>query len=124
MTYLWSPPCYGTPPVRVRRNAGAWAVEPGNVEIPAAGQVMIMPDGMVLGGPAEDALTQLQSAGPRGAAALGAAAGLLFSGWKAAIAGGVLGYFGGKYIVNIIDKALMISSIVKPVETPSEKATS
>jgi hypothetical protein len=124
MTRLWAPPCYGTPPVRVRRNAGAWVMEPANVEIPTAKDVMIMPDGMVLEGAAEDALAQLQAAGSRGAAALGAAAGLFFGGWKSAIAGGVLGYFGGKYIVNIVGKALAVTSAARNLETTVAKATS
>lgn len=123
MTRLWAPPGYGTPPLRVRRNAGAWTMEPGNAVIMPAPDVMIMPDGS-LQGAAEDAVAQLQAAGPRGAAALGALAGLFFGGWKGAAAGGVLGYFSGKYLVNIVGKALAVSSAVKTVETSVAKATS
>jgi hypothetical protein len=108
MISLWTPPSYGTPNRHIRANP--------NASVPTANFVPFGPDepNYVVGpngyldGAAEDALASLQAAGPRGAAALGVAAGLLFSGWKAALAGGVLGYFAGKFVSNFAVKTVAV----------------
>jgi hypothetical protein len=128
---LWTPPCYGTPNLQIRRSPDAVICEssPAMCDIyrkPGATFIM-SPNGTFLGAAidtASDALERLEAAGPRGAAALGAVTGLIFSGWKAAAIGGLLGYFSGKYIVNIARKALAVSSAVNKVETSVEKVTS
>jgi hypothetical protein len=87
------------------------------------GRYMITPNGGIvsLGDTTEDALAMLDNAGSRGAAALGAAAGFIFSSNRltGAIFGGLLGYFGGKYIVNFAQKAIAaqhaISAVVAPI---------
>jgi hypothetical protein len=122
MTFQWTPPSYGYTRLRVRRNPNGSVFEP--IMPMDDRDVLITANGDVLGGAAEDALAQLNAAGPRGAAALGVLAGFLFSGWKAAIAGGVLGYFGGKYLTNIASKALTVATTVDKVETTVAKATS
>lgn len=123
-TYLWTPPTYEKPPLRVWRNPNESVYEPvpdGMREY----DTLITPNGQViaLNGVADDALAQLQAAGPRGAAALGAAAGFIFSGWKAAVIGGALGYFTGKYLANFASKALAAAKAVTAVETTVTKAT-
>lgn len=122
MTFQWSPPAYGYTRVRVRRNPNASVYEP--ITPMDDRDVLITANGDILDGAAEDALAQLNAAGPRGAAALGILAGFLFSGWKAALAGGVLGYFGGKYLTNIAGKALTVATTVTKIETTVAKATS
>jgi len=121
MTHVWTPQSYGTPSPRVRRNPDAWEEVPATVD--DGQEYVIMPNGN-LAGPAEDALAELQAAGPRGAAVLGAVAGLVFSGWKAAVIGGFLGYYTGKYFANFASKALVVATSVNKVETVVAKATS
>jgi hypothetical protein len=116
--HLWTPPSYGTPNLRVRRNPNASVYEAYPED--DGREMLLSPNGHNLLGVGEDALAQLQAAGPRGAAVLGAAAGFLFSGWKAAMFGGILGYFSGKYLVNIASKALTVATAVNTVS----KATS
>jgi hypothetical protein len=120
--HLWTPPSYGTPSLRVRRNPNASVYE---AYPEADGQdVLLSPNGHnMLEGAAEDALAQLQAAGPRGAALLGAAAGFVFSGWKAGVLGGVLGYFGGHYLTNIVSKTLTAATAVAAVTTATTKVT-
>jgi hypothetical protein len=118
MVSLWTPPSYGTPNRRIRMNPNASQPIPF---VPCGPEdtrdYLLMPNGD-LAGAAEDAMASLEAAGPRGAAALGAAAGFIFSGWKAAIAGGVLGYFAGKFVSNFAVKALSV------VASTATKATS
>lgn len=91
---------------------------------------MITPNGQIisLGDAASDAVDALDKAGARGAAALGAGAGFLFSSNRlvGAALGGLLGYFGGKYFVNFARKAIdaqhAISNVVSAV-APSTTAT-
>ena len=111
-TYLWSP--HDRDPLRVRRNPQAVVYEPVSADDARAPDVTFTPNGG-LAGPADEALAQLQAAGPRGAAALGAMAGLLFSGWKAAVVGGFLGYYSGKYLTNFASKALAVVAVTKAV---------
>lgn len=68
-----------------------------------------------LGDAAEDALAALDRAGARGAAALGAGAGFLFSTNRlmGALMGGVVGYFGGAYIANLLRKAIILIPTAK-----------
>jgi hypothetical protein len=123
MIHLWTPYSYGTPPTRVRRNPNASVYEqviPGDDVSP---DVRLTPNGQYLAGPAEDAVKALEAAGPRGAAAVGVLAGFLLSGWKMALTGGVLGYFGGKFVSNFVGKALAVSAASR-VETSVTKATS
>ena len=120
-TYLWTPASYGTPTTRVRRNPNASVFMNFPEENPAIDAV-IMPNGY-LNGPAEDALAQLEAAGPRGAALLGAVAGFVFGNWKTAAFGGVLGYYAGKYLVNFASKALTVVTSVNKIDTAVAKAT-
>jgi hypothetical protein len=120
MMYLWSPTSYGSSDLRVRRTPDAVICESTPAACNDQGMLYTMHPNGGLAGMAEDALAKLEAAGPRGGAALGAVAGLVFSGWKAAIIGGGLGYFAGKYIVNIASKALTVVSAASAVE----KATS
>jgi predicted lipid-binding transport protein (Tim44 family) len=77
---------------------------------------MLSPNGAnMLDGIGEDAMAQLQAAGPRGAMLLGAAAGMLFGGWKGAVAGGLLGYFSGRYFVGIAAKTIAVATTVAKV---------
>lgn len=123
-TFVWTPRSYGSPPLRVRRNPNASVYEPVRVPDDWPSDTTYFPNGNVsLGDAASDAFAQLDAAGPRGAAALGALAGLLFSGWKAGVAGGLLGYFGGKYLVNLAGKAIAVTTAVNKVETAVAKAT-
>ena len=126
MTFLWTPPSYGTPPMRVRRNPNASVYEQIRPVDDVPWDDMIMPNG-TFAGAAEDAMAQLQVAGPRGAAALGATAGFILLGGRrftGALIGGLLGYFGGKYLVNFTSKALAVSTAVAKVETTVAKAAS
>jgi hypothetical protein len=115
--YLWSPQSYGTGPRRVRRNPNAsvhesWIGPADNDNFRAT----IMPDGRILmDGAVEDALAQFHAAGPRGAAVLGAVAGFVFGNAKTAVLGGLLGYFGGKFIVNLASKALTVATVANTV---------
>ena len=61
-----------------------------------------------LDGAADDAVAALDKAGAHGAAALGALVGLLISNHKVigTAAGGLVGYFGGAYITNVIKKVI------------------
>jgi hypothetical protein len=94
------------------------------------GKIGITPNGQIvsLGDSADDAVAALDKAGPRGAAALGAAAGFVFSDNRlvGALLGGVLGYFGGAYVTNVAKKALAVvrtatptvASVVTPKAAP------
>jgi hypothetical protein len=80
------------------------------------GTYRISPNATLFAGPADDALAALDRAGPRGAAVLGAGAGLLFSSHRllGALAGGLLGYFGGAYLTNMFRKALDAQKTLAP----------
>jgi hypothetical protein len=123
--HLWTPPAYGLPPLRVRRNPNASIYHAFPED--EGRDILLSPNGRnMLEGAGEDALTQLQAAGPRGAAVLGATAGFVFSGWKMAFLGGLFGYFSGKYLTNIAAKALTIvtaAAATASVAAPSPKAT-
>ena len=98
------------------------------------GKIMITPNGQVisLGDASSDAIDALDKAGARGAAALGAGAGFLFSSNRlvGAAIGGLLGYFGGAYIVNVAKKVIAIqhsvtstvSTLVPVAPTPTKAA--
>lgn len=81
--------------------------------------VSIDPNGRVsdLQGAADDALATLDRMGPRGAAALGATAGFVFASNRVfgALAGGVLGYFGGAYFVKMAKQFLAAQQVVAVV---------
>jgi hypothetical protein len=70
-----------------------------------------------LSGAASDAIATLDRAGPRGAAVLGAAAGLLLTENRlmGLLVGGMLGYFGGAYITNFAKKMLAAQQVVSTV---------
>lgn len=74
---------------------------------------------------ANDALDALDRAGPRGAVALGAGAGFLLSQNRlmGALTGGVLGYFGGSYLTNLLRKALNAQASVVPTQVASTQVT-
>jgi hypothetical protein len=85
-------------------------------ELVSWGRYGITPNAQIvsLSGAADDALDVLNKAGPRGAAALGAGAGFVFSSNRitGAIVGGVLGYFGGAYLTNLARKLLAAQQVV------------
>jgi hypothetical protein len=128
MTFLQTPRSYARPPSRVRRNPNASVYEQGRFPDEVPWDDVLTPNGyFTLNDAASDAMAQLNAAGPRGAMVLGAAAGfLLFGGrrFTGALIGSVLGYFGGKYLVNFASKALAVSSTVTKVETAVEKVAS
>ncbi len=70
----------------------------------------------IFAGSADDALGALDRAGPRGAAVLGAGAGFLLSSNRlmGALTGGVLGYFGGSYLSNLLRKMLEAQTTLAP----------
>lgn len=83
------------------------------------GKVLIDANGRVvpLEGAPDDAVAALDRAGPRGAATLGALAGFLFAGNRVtgAALGGLLGYFGGAYVVSMAKKFLAAQRVVAVV---------
>ena len=85
------------------------------------GRIGVTPNGQVisLGDSVSDAIGALDRAGPRGAAALGAGAGFIFSSNRimGALLGGVIGYFGGTYIVNLAKKAIEAQKVVSAVSS-------
>lgn len=74
------------------------------------GQYRITPNGGLMYGAADDALTTLERAGSRGATLLGAGVGVVFSSrrLRGALMGGLVGYLGGQYLVNLAKKALAV----------------
>jgi hypothetical protein len=132
MVSLWTPGSYNTSNVLIRRNPNASVYEPGPGAITDTQSYLIMPNAnMTLGDSttvAVNALGSLSKAGKRGAAVLGVMAGLVFGGGHrllSATAGGLLGYYGGHYIVNLIEKALQTSQAIETVkETLPKAATS
>jgi hypothetical protein len=80
------------------------------------GKYRISPNATLFAGPADDALAALDRAGPRGAAVLGAGAGFLLSSNRlmGALVGGVLGYFGGSYLSNMLRKVLEVQTTLAP----------
>lgn len=121
---------WGKPVPRMRRNLYMHILRtPHNVRYePQAeyvrdwGRYKILANGE-LGGAADDALTALDRAGARGAAALGAGAGFLFGTNRlmSALMGGVVGYFGGAYIANLLRKAIIL--VPAAATTAAAKAT-
>ena len=87
------------------------------------GRYRITPNAQIVpfSGAADDALDALDKAGPRGAAMLGAGAGFLFSSSRlvGALTGGLLGYFGGAYLVNLARKFLAAQQASSPVVVPA-----
>jgi hypothetical protein len=118
MTYLWSPPDYRGGPLRVRRNPQASLYQPVLDPDDWGYDNIFTPNGIATLGDAAEAVSALQKAGTRGAAALGAVAGLLLSSnhLHGAIVGGLLGYFGGKYIVVLADKVLAVTATITKIE--------
>ena len=119
MVFLWSP--YDRDNVRVRRNPNASVPICADKECSddwAPGAVLISQNGYVLGDATDDAMAVLARAGTRGATAIGAVAGFLFATKKirGAVIGGVLGYFGGRYVVNMADKAVTAMSTIAKIE--------
>lgn len=111
--------------MRIRRTPHGVVSEHQPEQFVSQGKLMITPNGQIvsLGDSASDAIDALDKAGARGAAALGAGAGFLFSSNRlvGAAIGGVLGYFGGKYFVNFARKAIdaqhAISSVIPATTT-------
>jgi hypothetical protein len=99
--------------MRILRTPHGVVREPEPEHIADWGKLGITPNGQVisLGDAMDDAVTALDKAGARGAAALGAGAGFVFSSNRVvgALIGGLLGYFGGKYAVNIARKAIEVA---------------
>lgn len=120
MTFLVSPNNW--PPQRVRRNPQASLYRPVLNPDDWGYDNTITQNGIAtLGDAAEaasSAVSALNKAGPRGASALGALAGFLLSAnhLRGAVIGGVLGYLGGKFVVNIADKALTVVSAASKIE--------
>jgi hypothetical protein len=85
------------------------------------GKYRVSPNATLFAG-AGDTLDALDRAGPRGAAALGAGAGLLFSQNRlmGAFAGGLLGYFGGSYLTNLLRKAISAQAPVAPAQAAAK----
>lgn len=129
MTFLWSPPDYQSGPLRVRRNPQASLYQPVLDPDDWGYDNTITPNGIATLGAASaaaSAVEALHKAGTRGATALGAGAGFLLSSnrLRGALIGGLLGFFGGKLIVAVADKALAAAAAFNTVETKVEKATS
>jgi len=130
MTFLWSPSDYRGGPQRIRRNPQASLYQPVLEPDDWGYDNTITPNGIATLGDAtavaSQAVSALDKAGTRGAAALGAAAGFLLASNRllGAAIGGVVGYFGGKFIVSVASKALAVGSAVRTVENKVEKATS
>jgi len=83
------------------------------------GRLEITADGRInsLDGALDDAVNALDRAGSRGAAALGVGVGFIFSTNRivGALVGGVIGYFGGKYVVNLGKKLIAAQQAVSTV---------
>jgi len=122
-----APPSRRNLHMRIRRTPHGVVREPEPTHVPDWGRYGVTANGRIadLSGAADDAVVALDRAGPRGAAALGAAAGLLFSQNRilGAVAGGVLGYFGGGYIVNLIKKALSVGQVVSTATAVASKVS-
>jgi hypothetical protein len=120
MTFLWSP--YDRPPMRVRRNPQAVLYRPVLDPDDWGYDHTFTPNGVAALGEAADvavsAASMLDKAGTRGATALGAAAGFLLSTnhLRGALMGGVLGYFGGKFVVSVANKALAVVTTASKIE--------
>jgi hypothetical protein len=102
--------------MRILRTPHNVVPEPQPQHVSSWGTYRISPNATLFAGPADDALAALDRAGPRGAAVLGAGAGLLFSSHRllGALAGGLLGYFGGAYLTNMFRKALDAQKTLAP----------
>lgn len=100
--------------MRILRTPHNVVPEPQPTYVTNWGPYKILANGE-LGGAAEDALSAFDRAGARGAAALGAGAGFLFGTNRlmGAVMGGVLGYFGGVYIANLLRKAITLTPAAK-----------
>lgn len=89
--------------------------------------VTFNPNGRItdLSGALDDAVSALDRAGPRGAAALGAVAGVILSSNRilGGIVGGVLGYFGGQYFVNFAKKILAVQQAASTVASVASAAS-
>jgi hypothetical protein len=102
--------------------------EPNPEHVADWGRIAITPNGQIvsLGDTADDAVNALDKAGARGAAALGAGVGFIFSSNRivGAFVGGLIGYFGGQYVVNVAKKAIGAAHAVSTVSSvvPSAKA--
>jgi hypothetical protein len=101
--------------MRIRRTPHNVVPEPQPQHVSNWGPYRIGPNAMFAGS-ADDALAALNRAGPRGAAVLGAGAGFLFSSNRlmGALAGGLLGYFGGAYLTNLLRKMLEAQTALIP----------
>jgi hypothetical protein len=112
----------------IRRTPHGVMPETGPGAMMDSGRVVITPNAQIisLDGAFEDAVSALDKAGPRGAAALGVGVGFLFSESRivGALVGGLIGYFGGKYVVNLAKKAIAVQQAVSTVASvvPTAKA--
>jgi hypothetical protein len=108
--------------MRIRRTPHAVVAETQPQHVADWGQYGISPNGQItsFSGAADDAVIALEKAGKNGAAALGALFGLVFASSKitGALVGGLLGYFGGSYIVSTAKRVLVVQQVVSAV-TPS-----
>lgn len=95
--------------MRILRTPHGVRREPQPEYVTSWGRYKILANGE-LSGAADDTFTALDRAGARGAAALGVGAGFLFGTNRlmSALMGGVVGYFGGAYITNLIRKAITL----------------
>jgi len=124
MTFLWSP--RDRPPMRVRRNPQAVLYQPVLDPDDWGYDHTLTPNGFVTLGEASPVTSSVvdvvNRAGTRGATALGAVAGFVLASnrLQGALIGGVLGYFGGKYLVGYTGKVLEAVRVLNKVE----KATS
>jgi hypothetical protein len=121
VTYLWLP--RGQAPLRIRRNPQASLYQPVLNPDDWGYDNMITPNGVATLGATPESIETLYRAGTRGGTALGALAGLALTAfsWKGMAVGGLLGYFGGRFVANLADKALAAAGTTI---TKIEKATS
>ena len=92
------------------------------------GRYGVTPNGYIhdLSGPAEEITAALDRAGPRGAAVLGAATGFLFASNRVigGVVGGLLGYFGGQYLVNFAKKVVSLVGVASSTASAVSSVTS
>lgn len=108
---------YTNVPIRRGPMRYGWVPEYRPAYVTDWGKFAVNPNGRLvdLSGAADDAVAALDKVGTGGATALGALVGLVASrGIIGTVTGGLVGYFGGKYITNVIKKAI---GIVQTVST-------
>jgi hypothetical protein len=107
-------------PMAIMRTPQGVLPETRLTHVPSWGRIGITPNGEIIsfgGAAADEAISALDKLGPRGAALLGAGAGLVFSTNRlmGAVVGGGLGYLAGKYLAGIIKTTLAIQSTAQAV---------